>query len=229
MQVFEISISVKLKQDIPSDYALEHIASFLDQVLCKAGFETLHKTNQYKNYCFNSLYPIEDSQTYQKDKKYSFQVRTVDANLADTFTSRVLQKHSKTFTILNSQIKIIPKHIINKVYSITPCIMKNENGYWRKSGNIEDFERRLKENLIKKYNGFTGTKINEEFQLCTSLRFKNKGPISCAYKNIHLLGDKLEMEPDSSKEAQELIYMALGTGILETNARGYGYINYQWL
>lgn len=229
MQVFEISIRVKLKQDIPSDYALEHIAAFLDQVLCKAGFETLHKTNQYKNYCFNSLYPIEDSQTYQKDNIYSFQVRTVDMGLAGTFTSQILQESSKIFTILNSQIKIIPKHIIEKVYSITPCIMKSDNGYWRKSGNIEDFERRLKVNLIKKYNQLTGTKINEEFQLCTSMRFKNKGPISCAYKNIHLLGDKLEMLVDSSKEAQELMYMALGTGILETNARGYGYINYQWV
>lgn len=229
MQVFEISVSVKMKQDLPSEHALEQIASFLDQVLCKTGFETLHKTNQYKYYCFNSLYPIEDSRIYQKGKNYSFQVRTVETSLAGTFSSLVLQGSSKFFTILNSQIKIIPNHIINKVYSITPCIMKNDTGYWRKSGSIEDFERRLKENLLKKYNTLTGTKMNEEFQLCTSLQFKNKGPISCAYKKIHLLGDKLEIMPDSSKEAQELMYMALGTGILETNARGYGFINYQWL
>lgn len=229
MQVFEISISVKLKEDLPSEHALEQIASFLDKVLCKTGFETLHKSNQYKNYCFNSLYPIEQSQIYQKGNKYSFQIRTIDAGLAGAFSSLILQENSKFFTILNSQIKMIPKHLFDKVYSITPCIMKNDSGYWRRSGNVEDFERRLKENLIKKYNSISGKKMNEDFQLCTSLHFKNKVPISCSLKNVHLLGDKLEIVPDSCKEAQELMYMALGTGILETNARGYGYINYQWL
>lgn len=229
MQVFEISIRVKLKQEIHSEHALEYIGSLLDSLLCKSGFEKLHEENQYKNYCFNSFYPIEDSRVYQQGKSYVFQVRTVDAELASLFSSCILHRESKALTILTTQIKIIPKHFIEKIYSITPCIMKNETGYWRKTGELELFERRLKENLIKKYNSITGKKMKEDFQLYTSLNFKNKGPVSCAYKKIHLLGDKVELYPGNSREAQELMYMALGTGILETNARGYGFVNYQWL
>lgn len=229
LQVFEISIRVRLKQEIHSDYALEAIGTLLDTLLCKSGFEKLHEENQYKNYCFNSFYPIENSKVYQKGKSYTFQVRTIDSELAGIFSGCIVQRGNKELTILTTQIKIIPKHFIEKIYSITPCIMKNETGYWRKSGDLELFERRLKENLIKKYNAITGEKMNEDFQLYTALNFKNKAPVSCAYKNIHLLGDKLELYPGDSKEAQELVYMALGTGILETNARGYGFMNYQWL
>ena len=83
--------------------------------------------------------------------------------------------------------------------------------------------------LIKKYNHYTGEKIDEEFQLYTGLTFMNRKPVKVEYKGIHLLGDKVNLKISDDVRAQELAYVLLGTGIGTMNARGYGYCNYRWL
>jgi CRISPR-associated endoribonuclease Cas6 len=123
----------------------------------------------------------------------------------------------------------LPKKHIEKLYSITPAIMKNEDGYWKNKIKLDEFERRLKENLIKKYNSSMNTKIDENFQLYTTIEFKNKKPISTNYKNIKLLGDKISLNIAENENAQKIAYMSLGTGVFEMNARGYGFVNYRWL
>ena len=85
------------------------------------------------------------------------------------------------------------------------------------------------ENLIKKYNYFMNSKINENFQLYDSISFKNNRPIPSNYKNVTLLGDKISLNISQEALAQEIAYMSLGTGVLEMNARGYGFVNYRWL
>ena len=92
-----------------------------------------------------------------------------------------------------------------------------------------DFEKRLKENLIKKYNNLSDEKLDEDFELYTGLEFKNRKPIANEYKGIKLLGDKVSLNISENKTAQDLAYMCLGTGLLEMNARGYGFCNYRWL
>jgi CRISPR-associated endoribonuclease Cas6 len=130
---------------------------------------------------------------------------------------------------LTSEIRILPKKHIEKIYSITPAVMKNEEGYWKNKIKLDEFERRLKENLIKKYNSIMDIKMNEDFQLYTTIEFKNKKPIATNYKNIRLLGDKISLNIAENENAQNLAYMSLGTGIFEMNARGYGFVNYRWL
>ena len=49
------------------------------------------------------------------------------------------------------------------------------------------------------------------------------------YKNIHLLGDKISIEIAQNERAQKLAYLALGTGVLENNSRGFGFMNYEYL
>ena len=44
-----------------------------------------------------------------------------------------------------------------------------------------------------------------------------------------LLGDKISLNISDDKLAQDLAYMALGTGLLEVNSRGAGFTNYRWL
>ena len=107
--------------------------------------------------------------------------------------------------------------------------MKNNNGYWKSKMTLDDFERRLKENLIKKYNTIINTKISEDFDLYTTIEFKNNKPIATSYKEIKLLGDKISLNIAENEMAQNLAYMSIGTGILENNGRGFGFVNYRWL
>lgn len=94
---------------------------------------------------------------------------------------------------------------------------------------MDQFEKRLIDNIIKKYNYIYKTEINEEFQFYTSITFNNKKPISINYKNIKLLGDKVELIIDNSQLAQDLAYLSLGVGLLESNSRGFGFVGYRWL
>ena len=123
----------------------------------------------------------------------------------------------------------MPKKFISEIYTLTPVIIKTDKGYWRDQISINEFERLLVENLIKKYNQYTGEKIDEDFQLYTSLTFMNRKPVKVEYKGIHLLGDKVNLKISDDVRAQELAYVLLGTGIGTMNARGYGYCNYRWL
>ena len=61
------------------------------------------------------------------------------------------------------------------------------------------------------------------------LEFLNQGPIVMEYKNVKLLGDKVRLQIADNDSAQKLAYMSLGTGLLEMNSRGAGFVNYRWL
>ena len=95
--------------------------------------------------------------------------------------------------------------------------------------SLQAFEERLKVNLIKKWNQAQGDKLAEDFQLYTMLEFLNEAPIPMEYKNIKLLGDKIRLQIADNETAQKVAYMALGTGLLEMNSRGAGFVNYRWL
>lgn len=230
MKVFEISILVFLMEDIVSNEAFFKIGGFIDSGLAtNPELLELHNKNAFKNYCFCSFYPLEKDKVYKARNNYTIKIRTVDEKLAKFFNEKLVNHFNKHIKGLTANIKVIPKKYIEKIYSITPLVIKTNKGYWRKNNSIEDFQRWLKENLIKKYNFLTETKVMEDFQLYTSIEFMNKKPITIKYKDIKILADKIELNIGDDKRAQELAYMSLGTGLLEMNARGAGYVNARWL
>ena len=66
------------------------------------------------------------------------------------------------------------QHLIKKIYTLTPIVMKTENGYWKNNLSLNDFEERLKINLIKKYNILFSCKLDEDFQFYNYLNLKLK-------------------------------------------------------
>lgn len=230
MKVYEINMLVFLLEDINLEDAFSEVANFIDSGLATIPeLLDLHEKNIFKNYCFNGFYPLEKDKIYKKNKQYKIQLRTIDEKLAKFFYEKLVNHYNKTIKGLTADIKIIPKKHIEKLYSITPTIVKSNDGYWKNSMTLEDFERRLKENSIKKNNNFNNIKMSEDFSLYTSIEFKNSKPIAMKYKNVKLLGDKLNIYISDDRVSQEIAYMLLGTGILEFNGRGAGYVNYKWL
>lgn len=229
MKVFEIKLKLYLLKDIPSIDALESIAGFLDNAILKSKeLSDLHYVNSYKNYTFCSFYPLEKDRIHKKDSIYTVVIRTVEYKLADFFNEIAANHYNHEMKALTCEVKEIPKHFIEKVYTITPLILKDDKGYWRPHMTFDEFESRIKINLIKKYNKIMNCKLDEDFQLYNRITLLNSAPIKVKYKEIHLLGDKIELEPADNETAQKLIYMSLGTGVSELNARGYGFLNYQW-
>lgn len=230
MKVYQISCKVFILKQIPIQNAQTEICKIIDSCLSKKKeWLNFHESNQYKNYCFNSLYPISTDKIYKSNQVYTFIIRTINEDLAKYLQKMLSNEFNDIIKCLTTEIKIIPKKFIEKIYSISPVIIKNDKGYWKDNLSLKDFEKRLIENLIKKYNSINNTKIDENFEFYTTLEFKNKKPCSMNIKNIKLLGDKISLRISNNEIAQELAYLSLGVGLLECNSRGAGFINFRYL
>lgn len=230
MKVYEIKLKVFLLKEVMVNSIQTVISEFIDSALAKNDqLLKMHNDNKFKKYCFGGFYPVEEDKRYIRGNIYTITLRTIDEGIANFFNNELVNEYSSYIKGLTSEIRILPQKHIEKIYSLTPVILKNNDGYWRNIISPDDFERRLRENLIKKYNDISDEKLNEEFELYTALEFKNKKPIANEYKGIKLLGDKISLNISENKTAQDLAYICLGTGLLEMNARGYGFCNYRWL
>ena len=230
MQVFQVRIKLFLLQDLEVDYIQDKLNGYIDKAFSKdEELRIFHEENKFKCYCFDSLYPVEKDKIYKKNNIYTLTLRTVHKKLADFFCEKLVNEYDNNFKGLTSEVRIIPKKYLDKIYSVTPIILKNDEGYWKYKLTMDQFEKRLKENLIKKYNFIMNTKIDEDFELYNSIEFNNKKPIAVPYKNVKLLGDKITLKAADNSIAQELLYMSLGTGLLEMNSRGQGFVNYRYL
>lgn len=230
MQVYQIRLKVYLLKDISLNNLRTQVTYFLDSGLNQdQKLAHFHQENRYKNYCYDLLFPHENSKVYKKDKIYTLTIRTIDPELADFFLNKCVNCYTEQIKGLTAEIRIIPRKHIDILYTLTPVILKDDRGYWRGNISSEEFESRMKVNLIKKWNAFENTKIDEDFELYNGIEFLNQGPILSEYKGIKLLGDKLRLHMADNVQAQQLAYMSLGTGLLEMNSRGFGYVNYSWL
>ena len=209
----------------------EKTSYYIDSILTEDNeFLLYHTGKQYKGYVHDLLYPIEDTGLYKKNKIYTMRIRMIEDRLVQYLMARLSFHETNEFQGVGGEIKIIPKKDIQRIYSITPVILKNPGlGYWKSHMTLEEFEKRLKANLFKKYKFFTGNEFDENLPLYDLIEFKNKVPVKVPYKNIDLLGDKIVLEIAQNEYAQELAYFVLGVGLLENNSRGFGFVNFKYM
>lgn len=230
MNVYQIRLKIFLMKDLPVEQAQTQLTNFIDQGLAKnEKFIEFHRENKYKNYCYDLLYPQEADMIYRSGRIYTLTIRTIDVELAKYFSESCVNDYTDYIKGLTAEIRIIPKRHIEMLYTLTPVILKDDKGYWKDHMAFEEFEERLKVNLIKKWNQFENVKLDEDFDLYMLIEVLNKGPIAVRYKEIKLLGDKLCLHIEDNATAQKLAYMSLGTGLLEMNSRGWGFVNYKWV
>ena len=230
IKVYEIRLKVYLLKDIPVAKVMGVEAKFIDSAMAKdAKWLEYHEKNCLKNYCWGGLYPIEKDKMYKKDKIYTITIRTADVELAKYFSKELRNHYTADIKGLTLEKRILPSKMISEVYTLSPLVVKTNAGYWRDQISLEEYERLLLENIVKKYNQYMGEKMDEDFQLYTSLTFMNRKPVKVEYKGIHLLGDKLNLKISDDIRAQTLAYFLLGTGLGPMNTRGLGYCNYRWL
>ena len=229
-KVFEIRVKVFLLQNIELNNLQIRLSELVDKVFQEdEEWMKFHNQKGFKSYVLSGLYPIEKEQIYKKETIYTVTIRTTKYDLAEYFQKQLPFVYTGFIKALTCEARILPKKFIAEVYNLTPSVMKHEIGYWRGGLKVEDFEKSLKENLIKKYNTQYNVKIDEDFLLYNQISFSNKYPIVTNYKNIRILGDKVCLKIADNEMAQELAYFALGTGIMNMCGRGFGFLNYRWL
>lgn len=229
-KVYELDVKVYLLQNIHDDILLTAESDFIDSALAK-DYEWLlfHKTNKYKQYTFDKLNPFMKNAVYKKDNVYTLKIRSVNTALIKFLFDILKDHHNSYFKGLTTEIKVIPQRPIQDLYTLTPMIQKYKSGYWRGQESVDSFENNLIVNAIKKYNDFTGEKIDENFEFYQLIKFQNKYPIANKYKEITLLGDKVHLYISSNQTAQNLAYFLSGVGLGENCSRGYGFCNFDWM
>ena len=245
MKVYEIKLKIRLKKDIFFKDLTTHITRFIDTNLSNnSEMYNYHNSKIYKEYCFDSLFPLEEDKIYKKDKEYFFRIRSINQKIANYFLDTLLSFQTIDIECLSLNAKTIEKKLIEKLYTITPILMKTNEGYWQYSMTFEDFEKRLKINCLKKYLYFTqkngdlevdkellkklGEDKSDDIDLFTNIKFINTKPITIIYKGRKLVGDKVELQIANNERAQDIAYMLLGTGLLENCTRGCGFLGFKF-
>lgn len=224
MKVFEIRLKVFLLKNIFKTEVQGSITSFIDGTLAKdKDMLELHKEKKYKLYSYGGLQDIQKSGVYYAENIYSIIIRTVDPELANYFNIFLPKYENYVMKGLTTDIRILEKRRLEKIYTLTPLVIKNQMGYWRDCLSFEEYEQRIKINLIKKYRQFSKRDIKEDIIFYNLIQMDNKKPIAVNYKGIKLLGDKVTLYIASDALSQELAYFALGVGIGEMNSRGFAF------
>lgn len=214
-------------KDIPYQQAGEEIAKLIDYSFMKnESLKQIHKEQVYMPYTMNSLYPLEQDGIYKEGKIYSFIIRTLSSAFEEHFVKVLCHTYTDKLKALSTQAYKCSRKLIDRIYSITPAILKIPDvGYWRDQISVDEFERIFKGILHKKYQYFYNEKLDEGVELYRLLKFDNKKPIAVKFKNITLLGDKVTIHVAENEIAQKLFFMALAVGIIHNGARGSGFIN----
>lgn len=228
MEVFELELKVFLRRDIKRKYASEKLANFISSYMAtKNDFLEFHNSKQYKGYIFDTLKPLERD-IYRAENNYTFSIRTVDVSFINFLLEGIEDYSNEDFKSLIYRVKKIKKAHLNKLYSLNPVIIKDD-GYWKSNKkSIDFFEKRICENAFKKYKKFYNKELAES-KFYSNIVFTNEKPVGFSYKNVTLLGDKVELEIKDDPISQEIAYMLIGTGIGENNSQGCGFVGYKYL
>ena len=231
MQIFELILKAYALEDINNQDAKEKCAYFIDNTMVEdEEFEKIHGGMGFKNYSFNTLYPLKINESYNKGNIYELKIRTVDYKLAEFLLENLPNTTTKELKGLEAKVRILDERPIEKLYSLSPVIVKtHEKKYWKEVMDVEQYMERIKINLIKKYNSFFNTKIDENFEMFTSILIKNKCPIGFKYKGIKLPGDKIELTIAGNEQAQKLANFAQAVGIGDVSRRGAGFVNAKYI
>lgn len=230
MLVYEITIKTFMLRDVAVSLMYRELTKYIDSYLAQDDhFCEFHRMRRIKGYTFDLPSKIEKGmKAYKSDQIYQFRIRTVDQELLSYLMDGIADHRTDAIKGLTRTVKQIPHKPIATVFTLTPMVLKNDNGYWRDCMSFEEFEQELTASLIHQYEMYTGEKIEDGLSLYDQIELKSKCAIGVPYKGITLLGDKLSMQVSDDKNAQKVMYFALANSVGTMGARGCGFLGYRF-
>lgn len=231
MNIYEITVRIYILRDIPVSSIYGELTKYIDCYLAENEyFCEFHRQKGLKGYCFDLPIKIEKGmKAYKSDQIYQFRIRTVDKELLSYLLDGIADYKTDAIKGLTRTVKQIPHRLIASVYSLTPVVLKNDDGYWRDRISFGEFEQELIRSLCRQYEEYTGEKIEETIVLYNQIELKSKCAIGVPYKGITLLGDKLSMQVADNEIAQKVMYFTLANGMGTMGSRGLGFLGYRFV
>lgn len=238
MQIYEGTLKLYLLKDIFNANYQEKIAAVIDKsFLYDGNKKDFHEKQILKGYVFNGFF---DRNAKSKDYKYpagsiySVRIRSLNKELLDYFKTNICNVRTDEIQVLTFDYRSLPDTTVKTIYSITPAVCKFEDGYWKKSHSLDDVINRIEQNARKKLKIF-GETVPEDIDFITNIKklnnypivreFNKKGSPEGEKRKIKFLCDKFELEISPNADSQKLAKAIIGAGLLEMNARGFGYVN----
>ncbi|WP_132995963.1 CRISPR-associated endoribonuclease Cas6 [Sporanaerobacter acetigenes] len=216
---YELINTAYLLNDIYFDEVNEKTGKFINSsMLLDDELANIHESRGYKYYVYDSLYPRESDKIYKKGRVYVFKIRSIDKDLITKIRKTITKTKSEYFQVVSTELKAYDQFFINELYTVTPVVLTVDNRFWVKRDSMELLERRIVENLIKKYKDYYEEEIEVEESFIQGIEIKNYKTIGTKYKDIRLMGNKLTILVKEDEISQKLAFMALGTGLLEKNS-----------
>lgn len=231
MQYFELKCTAYLKQNIDFKQSFETLSKYISFCLVRSDRENLHNAKGYKYYVFGGFLPFEKDKIYKMGNTYSFSIRCLDEQLATLLENSLRHNVNNPYLqVLQTQTKQTKQHFVSELYSATPVITTVENKrYWtlQEDGDIMGLQRRLHDNLCKKYQSFYSEPLQPPQNFIQLLELKNKLPQSIIThkegKAIRFFGNKFKIVPNEDEVSQKLAFTALACGLGEKNSFGGGF------
>jgi len=145
--------------------------------------------------------------------------KTVETNIPDGFGEFTLD--SGTPIVIR-----IPRHRLQE-YGITPARDYNYV-YWRKEHTPTPFIKQLEENLIKKYNEYSGTETDES-PVFEKIRFVKQVavPLRIDRRETTVIGTLWTFYLRAlDDQKREMLRFGLDAGFGEMNSLGFGFMNF---
>lgn len=222
MQYYNLKLVVIPKKDIKNEEAYEKISKLISNAMLKdEELKQTHEKNEYKNYVFCNLYPIQKSGIYTAGNMYTFDIRFINLLMAMKMKQFLSLIHNEDFKIVMSNLETNSQRKINKLITLTPAVITTDKGDYKIDNNIQLVKERILANTQKKYNQIYNEKIDVDF--IDEIKQTNLKPIKIPYKNIYMLGNKFEITIKEDEVSQNLAYLALSIGLLEKNSIGLGF------
>lgn len=232
MHYIELTFSIYLLMDIKFQESFQIIGQNINQsMLLDSQLSCFHHENKFKNYIFCSFYPVEKDKLYKAGRVYLFKLRTIDDVFAEKISSLLRKNKSNGFKVISVEKKKVEKHIITELFSITPVIITTDNNNnWVHGNDFKLLQRRLQDNLEKKYNNFYEDKLSAKGNFIERIEILNRMPISIIYKSTHFLGNKFKIYINENDDYQKMAFIAEAIGLGEKGSSvGSGFCNAQYL
>lgn len=234
-------IQLQSTKDASYDGKYFHKIQGLIYNLIRPYYNELHDKKGYKFFCFSNIFPIQDM---KENDKRNFLISSLDSVLINLLKENL----PETINIGDVSFQIEGSRILNhrlnhpsRILAATPIVMripqwaytdygiKSDKSYvfWRKSYPFNVFIKQIETNLLKKYNEFYSTSL-EEFPVFEQFIFKKEtcNPVVIDGREYHLIGSIWEfLFNNLSKEQKKILEFGLDCGFGERNSLGFGFMN----
>lgn len=155
MKIYEGTLKLFLLKDVFNKNYQEKIAAVIDKSFTVTDeMQKFHHRREQKGYVFNGFF---DKNAKNKDYKYSagsvysVRIRSISEELMIFFKNNLSKVRTEEMQALTFEYRTLPDTVVKTVYSITPCVCKFEDGYWKNSHTIEDIIDRVEKNARKNW------------------------------------------------------------------------------